>query len=193
MHDNIHIWWDEEFQCYDLRALADEATVADMEEACEIVFSDQDARMKYSDRCKGCCICCGGRIPLTAGDVARLRNAGVGDGLDEGWLNRFVCIVDLGNCLDITLKCHDDEICSLWDRKKCLCSCYDARPFVCRTYICAPFSRRLEALRTEVVNHGEDILSEMIRMNDLSMVDVFATTPLKNICSPRLWYILKQE
>lgn len=192
MSDNVRIWWDEEYGCYDIGVLSEDATVGDVERAGNLIFTGAAARRRYGSSCEGCCICCGGRIPLTPGDISRMIKAGLGVGLSlKGWLDCYGRVEDLGPCLDITLKCCDDDICSLWDRKKAICSLYQARPFVCRMYICAPFSRRLEEVRSQIVNYGEDLLGEMILKGDFNGGDEFAEIPLRNICSKELWYCLK--
>ncbi len=186
MSEKVRIWWDETYECYDVGVLSDDAAVGDVEREGEIVLSGRAARRRYGSSCNGCCICCGGRIPLTPGDISRMMRAGLGAGKSvREWLSRYCRIEDLGPCLDVTLKCIDD-ICCLWDRERSICSLYEARPFVCRTYICAPFSRRLEELRSQIVNYGENLLEEMIVMGDFDG-NKFAGIPLRNICSKELW------
>lgn len=184
MNEKLQLWWDDDFQFYDLRVLDVKATISDLESVFDSVFCGEDVNLKYSESCQGCCICCGGRIPLTPGDLVRLQDS-VSFELDKWWIE----ITDLGLCFDFTLVCHDD-ICVFWDREKLICSCYQFRPFVCRSYICAPLSYPLAKLRSQIINYGEDLLTEMYKKQE-SLGDYdFQKTVIKDICSPDLWQVL---
>jgi len=190
MKTKLNLWWNDDFEFYDLVVQDEKSTITDLEAVCDSVFCGRDVRLKYNESCQWCCICCGGRIPLTPGDIVRLQNS---SGLDiDEWWRQYIQVIDLGVCLDFTLVCRDD-ICVLWDREKLICSHYSARPLVCRSYVCAPFSYRLTKLRSEIVNYGEDLLTDMYRKQEFSGCTDFQETALKNICSPELWKMLIRD
>ncbi|MGD0152772.1 MAG: YkgJ family cysteine cluster protein [Thermacetogeniaceae bacterium] len=202
--DKVRFWWDEAEGCYDLELLDPEATVADYERASEQALTAQDVLRRYSESCIGCCICCGGRLPLTVVDVYRLKMGGLGAGLPlDSWVETYGSIERQNGGVDITLNLDGYETCALWDRGRGLCCVYESRPLICRTYICAPLSWRAMELRAQVVNAGEDELVSMLgignkderpgRLPPFAGVLDYRAVMLLDVCSSRLWHYLTEH
>lgn len=199
--DAVRCWWDENSGCYDLEALNPEATVSEYEQAVSQVLAVPDAIHKYSDSCVGCGICCGGRLPLTAVDLYRLKEGGLGIALPlDNWVASYGLVQRQKGCFDITLRLDEYGTCALWDRKAGLCSVYASRPLICRTHICAPLSWRAAEVRTQIVNAGEDELVRMLGLltgiaRDGELQPFMGALDyngvlLKDVCSSRLWHCL---
>ncbi len=197
----LKLKWDEKYKCYDVEIYDPDATVADFEEACQDLFSGDEAYRKYSDSCLGCCICCSERIPVTRLDLERMyvkyreRNGCESTDFKE-WVEKIAGIERIGECVDVTLMVDGDCICKFWDREKGLCSVYRERPFACRTYLCAPMSHRLEELRSQIINKGQDDLVPHLcqdapelyqKKNDFAKVKSYSDIKIRDICSKRLW------
>ena len=192
--DAVHCWWDEDNGCYDLDVRDPEATVADYERVVEQVLAAPDAIHKYSDNCIGCGVCCGGRLPLTAADLYRLKKGGLGAALPpDRWVSTYGSAQRQRGCLDITLRLDKYETCALWDRKAGLCSVYASRPLICRTHVCAPLSWRAAEIRTQIVNAGEDELVSMLSSQPFAGVIDYTGVLLKDVCSSRLWRCLADQ
>lgn len=202
--NKVRFCWDEAEGCYDLELLDPEATVADYELAVEQVLAAPEALRRYSESCIGCCICCGGRLPLTVVDVYRLKMGGLGTGLPlGGWVETYGSIERQNGGVDIALKLDGYETCALWDRGRGLCRVYRNRPLICRTYICAPLSWKAAELRTQVVNAGEDELASMLGIGNMDEITSrlppfagvldYGAVMLRGVCSSRLWRHLTDQ
>lgn len=202
--DRVRVWWDGAAGCYDLAVLDQGATAADYEQAAGQVLAEPGAVRRLSAGCAGCSICCGGRLPLTAVDLYRLKMGGLGVALPlDAWVSAYGSVQRRGGCVDIALRLDDYETCVLWDREKGLCSAYESRPLICRTYICAPISWRASELRTQIVNAGEDELAKVLGLAGVDGGDGkpqpfagvlgYAGAPLRDVCSSRLWRSLTDQ
>ncbi len=192
--DAVRCWWDKDNGCYDLDVCDPGATVADYEQAVDQRLAAPDAIHKYSDNCIGCGICCGGRLPLTAADLYRLKKGGLGMALPlDEWISVYGSVQRQGGCFDITLQLDDYETCALWDRTAGLCSVYEKRPLICRTYICAPLSWRAAEVRAQIVNAGEDELAGMLASRSYTGALDYNGVRLKDVCSGRLWRCLTSQ
>lgn len=202
--DGVCCWWDEEMECYDLNVKDPAATVADYEQVVSQVLAMPDAIRKYNDSCIGCSLCCGGRLPLTAVDINRLKTAGLGFDLSlDAWVSAYGSVQRLGECFDITLRQDEFETCELWHRGAGLCSVYDKRPLICRTHICAPLSWRASEIRAQIVNSGEDELVSMLGLmgesgehgkpQTFAGVLDYGGVLLRDVCSDRLWRYLTTQ
>lgn len=201
MNEKLKLKWDDEYGCYDIEIKDPGATVGDFEEVCQDLFSEQEAYRKYSDSCFGCCICCSERIPVTRIDLERIYKSdhGRGNGNEADfrkWAERVASAQKSGECVDVTLQVDYYCICQFWDREKGLCSIYQARPFACRTYLCAPMSRRLEELRSQIINMGQDDLVPHLcqdapkiyrKKNAFTERESYKDIKLRDICTKRLW------
>lgn len=200
----MRFWWDREQGCYDLAVADQDATVADYEQEVATMLAAPEAVRSYEPECIGCSICCGGRLPLTAVDLCRLQQGGLGMGLSmDGWIAAYGAVQRQGECVDITLRLDEYETCTLWDRKSGICRFYMHRPMICRTYTCAPYSWRAKELRSQVVNAGEDELAAMLGLmerKDMSAcpqhfagVMDYSGVLLRDVCTPRMWRSLNRR
>lgn len=196
--NRVRFWWADDPGCYDLEVRDPEATVADYERAVGELLAEPDALRKYSESCIGCCLCCGGRLPLTVVDLYRLKMGGMGMALPlNDWVATYGVMQRQGKCVDIALRLDEFETCALWDREAGLCRVYGSRPLICRTYTCATLSWRAAELRAEIVNVGEDELISMLGLSDesdragkrqpFSGVLDYGGVLLRDVCSDRLW------
>jgi hypothetical protein len=196
--DKVGCRWDNELECYDVEVLDPLATVSDYEKTVSGILTAPDARKQYGERCVGCSICCGGRLPLTVVDLYRLKFAGLGMALPlTGWVEAYGLVQHQDGCVDVSLRLDELETCVLWNRKVGLCSVYESRPLICRTYICAPLSWRASELRGQIVNAGEDELVRMLglaagyggdeKQQPFAGVLDYGAILLRDICSDRLW------
>lgn len=116
--------------------------------------------------CRGCDACCYERIPLTIADFALARPL-VAEQLQKteaevtltDWLTAMAEVRLLENgAIDIILKRQTDYGCQFLNRDKQECAVHPFRPLVCRTHCCLPKSEEAIALRSDIINAGEDEL-----------------------------------
>jgi Fe-S-cluster containining protein len=192
----VCVQWDMNYLCYDVELFDREATVADFEEACNKIYLNE-TKKQLGKRCIGCPKCCSGRIPITAIDLLRYQGGEVGKELSlANWLAQYADIEYEGKCVDISLKTDHNQLCLFWEKENGRCSVYKYRSLACRTYICTPMSVRLEELRSELINKGEDELVRLINTdtkspykskNTFSDAGAYEQVKLRNICSRKLW------
>jgi len=142
---------------HDIRILDEKATVADVVEALAAF-----ARQRLYD-CRGCDGCCYERAPLTSPDISALAALTPnGSNPAQAVCRAFAEIsTDQTGIVDITLKRDADGACIFLDKESKNCANWPARPFVCRSHFCLPKSERLQKLREEITNRGEN---ELIRL-----------------------------
>ncbi len=149
---------------YDLEAGDGSATLGDYVEALDAF---QEATMAD---CRGCDACCYERIPLTIADFAiarpwvaeRLQTTEDAVTLTH-WLTAMADIRLLENgAIDIILKRQADYGCHFLNRDKQECAVHPYRPLVCRTHCCLPKSEAAIALRSDIINAGEDELCRQL-------------------------------
>lgn len=196
----VSVQWDEEYGCYDVRVGDDQATVADFEAECEQVLSASSAVRSYSEQCPGCCLCCSERIPVTAIDLLRI-DRGFFEKRTLEDMEEVIRIAEFNGCYDITLQTDSSEICKMWDKERQLCRIYQKRAFACRTYICAPMSWRMEELRSQIINKGEDALVKLLvpeareyqkLKSAFDGVQDYGELLIRDVCSKRLWNSLRR-
>ncbi|MCL1976093.1 MAG: YkgJ family cysteine cluster protein [Firmicutes bacterium] len=154
---------------HDLRLTSDDATIGDMLEALS------DFAEKHLYKCLGCDGCCYERAPLTILDIPALATL-----LPAGkFPAHMVCqafaevYIDQDGIIDIALRRDEQGACLFLDKERKCCRHWQSRPFVCRSHFCLPRSNRLEALRQDIVNNGEN---ELIRVLLCEQAD--GATPL---------------
>lgn len=139
---------------HDLHILAENAVVEDVLDALA-AFAQS-----YLSDCQGCDGCCHERVPLTAPDIAvmaALLPPATHTAVEV--CSAFTDInVDKAGIVDITLKRDEDGACIFLHKEGKYCQNWQARPFVCRSHFCLPKSPRLIALRSVIVNSGENEL-----------------------------------
>lgn len=171
--------------------------------------------------CAGCDLCCAERAPLTWIDVINLKrhfNIKERHFDIQALLKKIGYTVIDGPVVDIMLRRGKDNKCIFLHKEKKLCNIYQFRPLVCQAFICAPSTRRAIWLWELVVNKGED---ELVRRwlleaqrtgrnliydkgyNPGPCLSDWEPTPfsnkysyrevlLKDLCSQKLWKLLKQ-
>ena len=149
---------------YDVQVLSPEATVQDYLDGLNRLIEEGDlARLRCQVKvCAGCDRCCAERIPLTNIDILRLREArDVGGNSLYEVLNRCAEIEVEAPWVDITLAREGSGVCLFLNKENKRCKIYAHRPLVCQTFVCSPATKRAQALRSTVVNTGED---ELVRL-----------------------------
>ncbi|KKM12243.1 hypothetical protein SY88_03500 [Clostridiales bacterium PH28_bin88] len=132
-------------------------------------------------------------------------------------LRRYGYVVAEGRKVDIIVRTGEDGRCVFLEPHSRLCGIYPVRPLVCRTYICCPQTARVERLRAEVVNLGEDqlvrdwLLDAAVRGAQPDFHEGYVAAParddwpptpfaekrdyaevlLKDVCSTKLWQQLR--
>lgn len=146
------------FPClgYDIKILSPKANCQDYLDALEAFAAEN------LNSCLGCDGCCHERAPLTSMDMPALLKLLEESGfpLHEA-VNAFGSLkINSDGCGDITLK-RRNGACIFLNFEGKRCRNHNARPFVCRSHYCIPQSPRAKALRSAIVNQGED---ELIRL-----------------------------
>jgi Fe-S-cluster containining protein len=149
---------------YDLEILNSQATIQDyLDGLNRYIEAGEFTRGRSTVKeCAGCDGCCAERIPLTNIDIFRLRQIpGVsGNNLTE--ILSYCAQIDLEPPLvDILLKRDEAGTCIFLYKDAKRCKNYVHRPLVCQTFICCPTTERAQALRSLIVNSGED---ELVRL-----------------------------
>ena len=166
---------------HDVIVRDDSATLADFLRAL-----DEFAAQFLAD-CRGCDGCCQERAPLTALDIDAL--AGLLDD-DPVFPAHAVCAafaalsVDRNGATDITLRRGDDNACRNLDLAAHCCRIWPCRPFVCHSHFCLPRSERLEQLRQEIVNAGENELTRLLLAEESAGAPPLLTRPLVALLDP---------
>ncbi len=136
--------------CLDAAVFSPKATVADYIDAMDHFLEERVTP------CLGCDSCCHERVPLTLPDL--YGYAGRDAGAVAAFVEECCDFQSHGPALDIRLRQREDASCLFLDRKAQRCLHYRQRGIVCHTYICLPSSERALALRSAIVNRGEDAL-----------------------------------
>ncbi|SMB98158.1 Putative zinc-or iron-chelating domain-containing protein [Thermanaeromonas toyohensis ToBE] len=173
---------------YDLAVASPEATVEDYLQALKKVEGFELYRaFRPGGSCYGCPHCCRDRLPLTLADVFLLRQGlkaltGRDMPLREV-LSKYCQVRKIGPAWDITLSTDAEGYCIFLTPGSHLCRLYPYRPLVCRTYYCCPATYRSLALRSAIVNRGQDELGFYWERGKLRLPSLY----LRDICSPALW------
>lgn len=138
---------------YDIEILAEDATAGDY-------IAALDAwQERYLAQCKGCDGCCRERAPLTLPDFYPYQAAFPQAADILSWLAWCGQVVKLPNgAVDILLKRVTSGACTFLIEDMKICREHAVRSLVCHTHVCLPKSSRADALRTYLVNRGEDAL-----------------------------------
>lgn len=138
---------------YDIEILAKDATAGDY-------IAALDAwQAQYLAQCKGCDGCCRERAPLTLPDFYPYQALFPQASDVFSWLTWCGQVVKLPNgAVDILLKREKSGACTFLVEDEKICREHAVRSLVCHTHICLPKSGRADALRTYLVNRGEDAL-----------------------------------
>ncbi|MCG0277863.1 MAG: YkgJ family cysteine cluster protein [Thermanaeromonas sp.] len=176
---------------YDLVVTSPEATVKDYLRALEKVESFKLYKVfRPEGDCRGCPHCCRDRLPLTLADVFLLRegikNLTGRDISVREVITGYCRVRKLGPVWDITLKTDAEGYCIFLTPGNNLCRLYPYRPLVCRTYYCCPATYRSLALRSAIVNRGQDELGFYWERRKLKSPASY----LRDMCSPSLWEVL---
>lgn len=146
---------------YDVQVQSTQATVQDyLDTLNQYIEAGTFTRTRSETAiCKGCDCCCHERIPLTLVDVLRLRKAVNSESSTISPTVAQYCHVAVeGAAVDIALAGGVDGQCIFLGEDTGCCQIYNYRPMVCQTYICCPATQRAKALRSLIVNLGEDEL-----------------------------------
>lgn len=199
---------------YDMQINDESATLADFVSALNFFANENIAD------CRGCDGCCKERAPITSLDIALLAellpaNPYPAHGVCEAFADIYI---DKLGAIDITLKRQRGGCCDFLDIPGKFCTAHTHRPFVCRSHFCLPKSNKIQYLRQEVVNHGENELVRLLLAEEangakpiggktlLEQIDPtdYPATPLcgltdykqliiKNIVPAELWHKLTEK
>ena len=116
------------------------------------------------EECGECNGCCYERAPIISPDIPALSSLLPASELPITKVcDAFANIqTDKNGITDITLKRSIDNACIFLDKAARRCGNHTKRPFVCRSHFCLPRSPRLEKLREELINAGENDLTSLI-------------------------------
>lgn len=164
----------------DVTVAEETATLADL-----LAALDEFAAAHIAD-CRGCDGCCHERAPLIAADIPAL-NALLSP---CPFPAHAVCAafaqlsIDQNGATDITLQRDADSACCFLDREQKCCRAHAARPFVCRSHFCLPRSSRLEQLRQQIINQGEDELTRLLLAEEAQNTPPLTPLPLASCVNP---------
>lgn len=135
---------------YDVDIYAENTTIAQYIAAMDAFLEEKIAP------CLGCDSCCYERIPLTLGDVYKYGAASEAEII--AFIKKYCEFLPIGQALDVKLRQKEDSACIFLDKEKQKCRNHPQRSLVCHTYICLPQTEEAAALRSALVNEGEDAL-----------------------------------
>ncbi|MCR4963356.1 MAG: hypothetical protein K6B40_05710 [Firmicutes bacterium] len=198
---------------YDVQVLDEQATLQDF-----LCALSAYAQKKFAD-CKGCDGCCHERAPLISLDIPALASLLPPDPFPAHQVCRaFAKVsVDADGVSDIVLRRDEQSCCGCLHLPGKFCTIHPQRPFVCRSHFCPPKTQRVDWLRQEIVNMGENQLTHMLLaeeaagappldiglLNRLLDTADYPPTPLQGLeqyrqariralVSPELWATLRQ-
>ena len=163
---------------YGMEAYGVDVYVADQSATVEDLMCALDAfAAENIADCKGCDGCCHERAPLIAADIPALATL-----LPEtATPAHAVCsaFADLtvfkNGATDITLRRHENSACRFLDQTQRICTQWPKRPFVCRSHFCMPRSPRLEQLRQDIVNMGENEFTRLLLAENSIVKEPFSS------------------
>lgn len=98
-------------------------------------------------KCSGCGNCCANFIPVSAGEIERIRRYVKKNGIKEQ-LRRFP-----------TAEPMFDMMCPFRDESRKVCTIYEVRPAVCRDFLCDKPDEELKA--NKALYHGKYSVVDM--------------------------------
>lgn len=163
----------------DLKITDESATLEDFMEALD-AFAAQ-----YMEDCRGCDSCCKERAPITSLDIAALSTLLADTPYPAHEVCRAFAEVTVEDGItDFAFRRPQNGACINLDPEKRICKHWMQRAFVCRSHFCLPRSPRIQDLREEIVNAGENELTRLLLAEEANGAPTLLGKPLASLIDP---------